>query len=60
MATPMVAAMPEPFLYGLLGCLVGALLALPWALWAGLRIWQAGQPQATRDTGADGERHFFL
>jgi hypothetical protein len=56
----MVAAMPEPFLYGLLGCLVGALLALPWALWAGLRIWQAGQPQATRDTGADGERHFFL
>jgi hypothetical protein len=41
--------MPDAVLYGLLGFLAGALLALPFALWAGLRIWHAGQPQTTRD-----------
>jgi ABC-type phosphate/phosphonate transport system permease subunit len=35
--------MPDAFLYGLLGCVVGALVALPFWLWAAGNILRGGR-----------------
>jgi type III secretory pathway component EscT len=35
--------MPDAVLYGLLGCLIGALLALPFWVWAAVHILRRGR-----------------